>query len=102
MAGIGGRGSKELDKKADPARIDSGMFRSLMAVGATVLIVCLGLSTPLTANRALWFAVRWSLGGGVASTEAKARVSRGGTVVLMLKQRRNRGNTLPETAETTG
>ena len=28
-------------------------------------------TTPLTANRAIWFAVRWRLGGGVASTRSE-------------------------------
>ena len=27
--------------------------------------------TPLTANRAIWFGLRWSLGGGVASTRSR-------------------------------
>ena len=29
------------------------------------------LATPLTANRAIWFALRWSLGGGVASIRSQ-------------------------------
>ena len=47
------------------------MFRSLTAAGFWVLLVCLGFTTPLTANRGLWFAVRWSLGGGAASTRSE-------------------------------
>ena len=33
-------------------------------------------TTPLTANRAIWFAVRWSLGGGVASTRSEGACER--------------------------
>jgi drug/metabolite transporter (DMT)-like permease len=53
------------------ARIDHGLFRSLTATGVCVLLVCLGLAPPLTANRGSWFALRWSLGGGVASTRSE-------------------------------
>jgi hypothetical protein len=34
------------------------------------------LTTPLTANRAIWVAVRWSLGGGVASTRSQGDCAR--------------------------
>jgi hypothetical protein len=51
--------------------MDDGMFRPLLAVGVCALLVCLSCTTPLTANRAIWFALRWSLGGGVASSRSE-------------------------------
>ena len=33
-------------------------------------------TTPLTSNRAIWFGVRWSLGGGVASTRSQGDCAR--------------------------
>src|ERR1700722_9654118 len=51
--------------------MDRELFRSLRAAGVSVLLVCVSFTTPLTANRALRLAVRWSLGGGVASRRSE-------------------------------
>lgn len=59
------------DKKTNLARMDRELFRSLWAAGVWVLLVGVSFTTPLTANRALRLAVRWSLGGGVASRRSE-------------------------------
>ena len=57
--------------------------------------VGLRFTTPLTANRAIWFALRWSLGGGVASTrsegdcELRTDVSRTAQATPLSRERRH-------------
>jgi hypothetical protein len=68
---VGGHGSKELDKKTNLTRINNGIFRSRIAAGVCTLLVCLCFTTPSTSTLGIWFAMRWSLGGGVASTRSQ-------------------------------
>jgi len=56
------------------ALLSSFTFTSLGR--ARLILVCLGFTTPLTANRAIWFGLRWSLGGGVASTRSQGDFAR--------------------------
>ena len=37
-----------------------GAVRSLIAAGVSALLVCLSFTAPLTANRTIRFAIRWS------------------------------------------
>src|SRR5271166_4527360 len=56
--------------------MEGGRFRPRLAAGVCVLLVCFSFTTSLPWPRGIWVAVRWSLGGGVASTRSEGDCER--------------------------
>jgi hypothetical protein len=65
------RSLRGLDKKTTSIRIEGGGARALLAASLFSVLVLACLPSPLMATQEIWIGLRWSIGGGVASTRSE-------------------------------